>query len=82
MIEEGKKMDICKPEMVKVTLHLTEEAANILHQYAGERGRGYFVSQLLVQLRQRDDEVAQAYERKQKRSVKPRNGRRGRHGTK
>jgi len=42
-------------ENVKVTLHLTPEAAEILSQYAGERSRGYFVSQMLVALRQSDD---------------------------
>lgn len=40
---------------VKVTLHLTPEAAAILHQYAGERGRGFFVSQLLLAVRRNDD---------------------------
>jgi len=42
-------------ENVKVTLHLTPEAAEILSQYAGERSRGYFVSQLLMALRHADD---------------------------
>lgn len=44
---------------VKVTLHLSPEAARILHQYAGERNRGYFVSQLLLAQRQQDEKVAQ-----------------------
>lgn len=42
-------------EKVPVTLHLTAEAAHILLQYAGERNRGFFVSQLLVEQRRRDD---------------------------
>jgi len=42
-------------ENVKVTLHLTPEAARILHQYAGDRNRGFFVSQLLVAQRRVDD---------------------------
>lgn len=45
---------------VKVTLHLTPEAARILQQYAGERNRGFFVSQLLLSQRKRDDAEAQA----------------------
>lgn len=40
---------------VAVTLHLTEEAARILHDYAGERNRGRFISQLLVAQRIADD---------------------------
>ena len=58
---------------VKVTLHLTPEAARILHQYAGERNRGLFVSQLLQEQRKRDDiegEVAAA-QAKQNQSVRP-----------
>ena len=47
-------------EKVKVTLHLTPEAARILHQYAGERNRGLFVSQLLHEQRKRDDLERQA----------------------
>jgi hypothetical protein len=42
-------------EKVPVTLHLTPDAARILRQYAGERNRGRFVSDLLVQQRMRDD---------------------------
>lgn len=47
-------------EKVPVTLHLTVEAANILLQYAGERNRGFFISQLLVEQRRRDDIEGQA----------------------
>lgn len=38
-----------RPTKVKVTLHLTEEAATILARHATERGRGQFVSQLIVE---------------------------------
>ena len=44
---------------VKVTLSLTPEAAAILYQYAGERNRGYFVSQLLKARRDRDEAEAE-----------------------
>lgn len=40
---------------VPVTMHLTEEAAKILYQYAGERNKGRFVSQLILEQRRRDD---------------------------
>lgn len=42
-------------ENVKVTLHLSPEAAEILRQYAGERNRGYWLSQVILAQRQRDD---------------------------
>jgi len=45
---------------VSVNLHLTPEAAEILRQYAGDRNRGKFVSQLLIAQRQRDDLDAKA----------------------
>jgi len=45
---------------VPVTIHLTEEAAKILYQYAGERNRGRFLSELLVQQRRRDNAEAEA----------------------
>lgn len=48
---------------VSVNLHLTPEAAEILRQYAGDRNRGKFVSQLLIAQRQRDD--LQAKEQRQ-----------------
>jgi hypothetical protein len=51
MQKMGGKMS----ENIKVTLHLTPEAAHILHQYAGDRNRGYFVSQMLLEQRRRDD---------------------------
>jgi hypothetical protein len=44
---------------VTVNLNLTPEAAVILKQYAGERNRGRFVSELLVQQRKRDEREAQ-----------------------
>jgi len=42
-------------EKVKLTVHVTEEAAGILFAYAGERNRGEFLSQLLIAQRVRDD---------------------------
>jgi len=42
-------------ENVKVTLHLSAEAAKILYDYAGDRNRGYFISQLLIAQRRADD---------------------------
>ena len=47
---------------VKVTLHLSPEAARILHQYAGERNRGFFVSQLLLAQREQDEKEAQRWQ--------------------
>ena len=44
-----------KKVTVPVTLHLTEEAAKILYDYAVERSRGKFVSALLVAQRRQDD---------------------------
>ena len=41
---------------VAVTMHLTEEAAKLLYQYAGERNKGRFVSQLILEQRRRDNE--------------------------
>lgn len=48
-------MEDWKVENVSVNLHLTPEAAKILRQYAGERNRGKFVSQLLMAQRERDE---------------------------
>lgn len=60
---------------VPVTLHLTEEAAQILYDYAGERSRGKFISALLVAQRRQDDlegERMQALEEaKKRRASKP-----------
>lgn len=53
--------DDIKEETVKVSLSLTKEAARILYQYAGERGRGWFVSQLLLQQRKMDDEEGERW---------------------
>jgi len=47
-----------KKVKVPVTVHLTEEAAQILYQYAGERGKGEFLSALLVAQRRQDDAEA------------------------
>lgn len=47
--------DFTSPK-VPVTMHLTEEAAKILYQYAGERNKGRFVSQLILEQRRRDIE--------------------------
>jgi len=55
-------METWKEETVPVTLHLTAEAARILHQYAGERSRGKFVSALLVAQRQQDEKEAQRWQ--------------------
>jgi len=44
---------------VKVTVYLTPEAAQILWDYGGERGRGHFLSQLLVAQREADDREGQ-----------------------
>ena len=44
-----------KPVTVPVTVRLTDEAAKILYDYAGERGRGKFLSALLVAQRRQDD---------------------------
>lgn len=44
-----------KKVTVPVTLHLTEEAARILYDYAGDRNRGKFISALLVAQRRSDD---------------------------
>ena len=41
---------------VAVTMHLTEEAAKLLYQYAGERNKGRFVTQLILEQRRRDNE--------------------------
>lgn len=46
-------------EKVKVTVHLTAEAAGILRDYASERSRGMFLSQLLVAQRVADDKEGQ-----------------------
>lgn len=52
-----------KKVKVPVTVHLTEEAALILHQYAGDRGKGDFLSALLVAQRRYDDlEIARIEE--------------------
>lgn len=48
-------MEDWKVEKVPVTLHLTPEAARTLLAYAGERNRGWFVSQLIMQQRRLDD---------------------------
>ena len=48
-----------KKVTVPVTLHLTDEAAKILYDYAGERSRGKFVSALLVAQRRQDDMEAE-----------------------
>ena len=53
-------MEEWKVQNVSVNLHLTPEAAEILREYAGDRNRGKFVSQLLVAQRQRDDLEAKA----------------------
>lgn len=42
-------------EKVKLTVHVTAEAAGILFAYAGDRNRGEFLSQLLIAQRARDD---------------------------
>jgi len=44
-----------KKPTVPVTVHLTDEAAKILLDYAGERSRGRFLSALLVAQRRQDD---------------------------
>ena len=65
-------MEDWKVEKVPVTVHLTREAAAILYQYAGERNRGYFLSQMLVALRQRDIEEGERVAREaQESSNKP-----------
>jgi hypothetical protein len=40
---------------VAVTVHLTEEAARTLLAYAGERNRGRFLSELIMEQRRRDE---------------------------
>lgn len=52
-------LDWKEPPTVKVTVHLSAEAARILEQYAGERSKGRFLSALLVDLRKRDDAAAE-----------------------
>ena len=42
-------------EKVAVTVHLTPEAAATLRAYAGERNRGRFLSDLIMEQRRRDD---------------------------
>lgn len=42
-------------EKVKLTVHVTAEAAGILFAYAGDRNRGEFLSQLLIAQRARDE---------------------------
>ena len=46
-------------EKVVVTLSLTAEAADVLRQYAGERNRGRFLSDLIMEQRRRDEEEGQ-----------------------
>lgn len=45
-------------EKVVVTLSLTAEAADVLRQYAGERNRGRFLSDLIMAQRRRDEAEA------------------------
>jgi hypothetical protein len=47
-------------EKVAVTVHLTEEAARALYAYAGERNRGRFLSDLIMEQRRRDELEGQA----------------------
>ena len=46
-------------ERVKVTVNLTPEAARTLLAYAGERNRGRFLSDLIMEQRRRDEEEGQ-----------------------
>jgi hypothetical protein len=36
-------------ETRKMTIHVTEDAYNVIDKYAGPRGRGQFISQLIVE---------------------------------
>ena len=47
-------------EKVPVTVHLTAEAARTLLAYAGERNRGRFLSDLIMEQRRRDELEGQA----------------------
>lgn len=48
-------MENYNAEKVKVTVNLTAEAAQLLYQYAGERNRGRFLSDLIMNQRRIDD---------------------------
>ncbi len=58
-------MEDWKVPNVSVNLHLTPDAARILSEYASQRNRGQFISQLLILQRQRDDLAA-----KEKRQIR------------
>lgn len=47
-------------EKVPVTVHLTPEAARALYAYAGERNRGRFLSDLIMEQRRRDEMEGEA----------------------
>ena len=48
-------MENYNAEKVAITVHLTVEAAKTLYAYAGERNRGRFLSDLIMEQRRRDD---------------------------
>ena len=52
-------MENWKVENVPVTVHLTPEAVGILRQYASERTKGRFLSELLIAQRRRDEREAE-----------------------